>query len=166
MSLSDLASIGSFVSGIAVLASLIYLSLQVSQNTKHSRALIQQGRVTGITTNYLAMADADLAAAHIIGNGGIASPEEIKRRQFWLECTTALVRTEDSFFQHEAGLISDAQFSRAQALFVEVLKGGPGLRQHFERNVLQASSSTTSAAFKKFVRDALVESGATTAVVF
>ena len=64
MSLSDLASIGSFVSGIAVLASLIYLSLQVSQNTKHSRALIQQGRVTGITTNYLTMADADLAAAY------------------------------------------------------------------------------------------------------
>lgn len=164
MSLSDLASIGSFVSGIAVLASLIYLSLQVSQNTKHSRALIQQGRVTGITTNYLTMADADLAAAHIIGNGGIPTPEEIKRRQFWLECATALVRTEDSFFQHEAGLISDAQFSRARALFVEVLKG-PGLRQHFERNVLQASSSTTSAAFKKFVRDALTESEATTAVV-
>jgi hypothetical protein len=156
MSLSDLASIGSFVSGIAVLASLIYLSLQVSQNTKHSRALIQQGRVTGIATNYLAMADTDLAAAHIIGNGGVATPEEIKRRQFWLECATAMVRTEDSFFQHAAGLIGDEQFLRARALFVEVLKG-PGLRQHFERNVLQASPTSTSAAFKTFVRDAIAE---------
>ena len=47
MSLSDLASIGSLVSGVAVLVSLIYLSQQTRQNTKHSRALIQQGRSLG-----------------------------------------------------------------------------------------------------------------------
>jgi hypothetical protein len=41
MSLSDLASIGSFVSGAAVLVSLVYLRLQIRQNTRHSQALIQ-----------------------------------------------------------------------------------------------------------------------------
>jgi len=44
MSLSDLAAIGSLISGVAVLISLIYLSQQIRQNTKHSRAIIQQGR--------------------------------------------------------------------------------------------------------------------------
>ena len=34
MSLSDLASLGSFVSGVAVLVSLIYLALQVRQPKK------------------------------------------------------------------------------------------------------------------------------------
>ena len=156
MSLSDLASIGNFVSGLAVLASLIYLSLQVSQNTRHTRALIQQGRVTGIATNYIAMADADLAKAHIVGNGGVPSPEEIQRRQFWLQCVAAMVRTEDSFFQHEAGLIGDDQFSRARALFVQVLKG-PGLRQYFVRNVIQAEPSGMPSGFKAFVQGALAE---------
>ena len=37
MSLSDLAALGSFVSGFAVLASLIYLALQTRQNVKHKR---------------------------------------------------------------------------------------------------------------------------------
>src|SRR5215469_17016584 len=38
MTLSDLASIGSFVSGIAVLVSLVYLAIQVRQNTRNLRA--------------------------------------------------------------------------------------------------------------------------------
>jgi hypothetical protein len=38
MSLSDLASIGSFVSAAAVLVSLVYLSLQVKQAAKNQRA--------------------------------------------------------------------------------------------------------------------------------
>lgn len=42
MSLSDLASIGSFVSGVAVLASLIYLALQVRQNTHAHRVTAHQ----------------------------------------------------------------------------------------------------------------------------
>ena len=41
MSLNDLASIGSFVSGMAVVISLIYLSIQIRQNTRHERAAMQ-----------------------------------------------------------------------------------------------------------------------------
>jgi len=46
MSLSDLAALGSLVSGLAVLGSLIYLSVQVRQATKHQRSLMMQGRAT------------------------------------------------------------------------------------------------------------------------
>lgn len=42
MSFADLASLGSFVSGIGVLASLIYLSLQIRQNTRAVRSQIHQ----------------------------------------------------------------------------------------------------------------------------
>jgi len=47
MSLSDLASIGSFVSGIAVLVSLVYLATQVRQGTQATRAEIHQNILTG-----------------------------------------------------------------------------------------------------------------------
>lgn len=43
--LADIASLASIFSSVAVVASLIYSALQVSQNTKHTRATIHQGRV-------------------------------------------------------------------------------------------------------------------------
>jgi len=51
MSLSDLAAFGSFVSGLAVLVSLIFLLLQVRQTNRNQRALMQQG----ISARYLQM---------------------------------------------------------------------------------------------------------------
>jgi hypothetical protein len=42
MSLSDLAAIGSFVSGVAVLASLIFVGFQLRQNTQAVRAAASQ----------------------------------------------------------------------------------------------------------------------------
>ena len=68
MSLSDLASIGSLVSGIAVLVSLVYISQQTKQNSKHTRALIHQGRI-GQTSNYLALFAADASLAEVAGRG-------------------------------------------------------------------------------------------------
>ena len=44
MSLSDLASIGSLVSGLAVVFSLLFLGLQVRQANRNQRSLMQQGR--------------------------------------------------------------------------------------------------------------------------
>jgi hypothetical protein len=48
MSLSDLASLGSFVSGIAVLASLIYLALQLRQSARNQLATIHHDRMAHI----------------------------------------------------------------------------------------------------------------------
>lgn len=42
MSLSDLAAVGSFVSGVAVLASLIFVGFQLRQNTQAVRAAASQ----------------------------------------------------------------------------------------------------------------------------
>ena len=57
MTLTDLASLGSFVSAVAVVISLIYLALQVRQNTRHSQALIQQGRAARISDAALKIAE-------------------------------------------------------------------------------------------------------------
>jgi hypothetical protein len=47
MSLSDLAAVGSFVSGIAVLISLIYLAYQVRQSMHATRSQIHQNVLSG-----------------------------------------------------------------------------------------------------------------------
>jgi hypothetical protein len=42
MSLSDLASIGNFVSGIAVVESLVYLAIQTRQGVRNQRSIIRR----------------------------------------------------------------------------------------------------------------------------
>ena len=85
MSLTDLASLGSFVSGVAVLISLIYLGIQTRQTSKHTKALILQNRVQRILSHHLAIADKDLVAPWIAENGGVPTEDAIRHRQFWLQ---------------------------------------------------------------------------------
>ena len=42
MTLSDLASLGSFISGFAVLISLIYVAVQIRQTERNQQTLLQQ----------------------------------------------------------------------------------------------------------------------------
>jgi len=46
MSISDLAAIGSFVSGIAVAVTLVFLVIQIRQTNRNQRSLMQQGHLT------------------------------------------------------------------------------------------------------------------------
>ena len=122
MSFSDLSSIGSFVSGIAVVVSLVYLSLQIRQNTKHSRALIQQGRANRI-------ADSSLRLAELIDTEGMercfdGSPDVSSGdlRRFLYMCRSAFVSVEDSWLQHREGLLDGLAF----ASFETSVKAGAG----------------------------------------
>lgn len=153
MSLADLAIIASIVSSLAVAASLVYLGLQTHQNIKHTRALIEQARINRIIAQYLAMADESVVAAHIAGNGGAVTPEEIKRRQFWLECSAQRFSWQDAFFQKTQGLISDETFAASRAFFVERLKQEPGLCAYFQ----QHSSSGIPTKFETFVKTLLAD---------
>jgi len=56
MSLSDLASLGSFVAGFAVLTSLVYLALQVRQSERNQQISIRHSRVSRTVELHLALA--------------------------------------------------------------------------------------------------------------
>ena len=107
MTLSDFATFSTAISGIAVTASLIYLALQTHQNAKHTRALIHQGRIAGIREISIAGTDADVVAAFIQGNGGTPTSPEIKRMQFQFFFAAMLYGWQDSFSQHESGLLDE-----------------------------------------------------------
>jgi len=130
MVLSDVASIATAVSGFAVTASLIYVGIQTQQNVRHTRALIHQGTAARTTNILLGFMNVEVVAAWIEGNGGTPTPELIRQRQFYCYCGLAMIAMEDYFSQHEAGLLSDEQFSRGSATFRERLKE-PGLRAYW-----------------------------------
>jgi hypothetical protein len=130
MVLSDIASIATAVSGLAVTASLIYVGIQTNQNVRHTRALIHQGTAARTTNILLGLMNADIVSAWIEGNGGTATPELIRQRQFHYHCGIAMIAMEDYFSKHEDGLLSDEQFSRGRATFRGVLRE-PGPRAYW-----------------------------------
>lgn len=131
MTLSDFATFTTAISGLAVTASLIYLALQTHQNAKHTRALIFQGRAERISNQYLTMADPALAAAYIVGNGGTATQDEILRHQFRQLCSAFLVGWQDTFQQHEEGLLNEQFFEGFTESVTNILRTQPGLRAFF-----------------------------------
>src|ERR1700677_1067287 len=133
MVLSDLASIATAISGLAVTASLIYVGIQTKQNVRHTRALIHQGTAARTTNLLLGLMNAEAVAVWIEGNGGTPTPELIRQRQFHYHCGTAMIAMEDYFSQHEGGLLSDEQFRRGSATFRQAL-AEPGLRAYWLRH--------------------------------
>jgi hypothetical protein len=115
MSLSDLASLGSFVNGLAVLISLIYLSLQVRQTKRNQQIAIRHSRASRIVELQLALADRGVAEAWLHGSG---SPQEITQTelsQFINLCRALFFHFEDSFYQREEGLLNDDAFETVVA---------------------------------------------------
>jgi len=156
MTLSDLSSIGSLVSGIAVLFSLIYLSQQVRQSSKHTRALILQGRVDRVVSHHIAIAGSDLVGAWIAESGVTPTSEEIRHRQFWLQGIAYDVSWEDTFVQHEAGLLGDEQFADFRA-HIALILGNPGLHRYFSARPIPPNGPTK---FQSFIGELLSETSA------
>jgi hypothetical protein len=122
MTLSDLASIGSLISGLAVIASLIYLAQQTRQNVRHSQALIQQGRAARIADTALRLAEmreSDAIDKCFDGSGEV-SAKDVAR--FLFLCRAIFVSAEDSFFQHQQGLLDETAFES----FESSVKSGMG----------------------------------------
>jgi hypothetical protein len=115
MSLSALASLGSFVSGIAVLISLIYLALQVRQTERNQQISIRHSRASRTVELHLALADPAVADAWLHGSG---SPQEITQTelsQYIHLCRAHFFHFEDSFYQREEGLLNDDAFETVVA---------------------------------------------------
>ena len=127
MSLSDLASLGSFVSGFAVLVSLVFLYFQLRQMNsqgkqveKNQQAIIRQARYTR-TTNIIMSAMQGLASeesrqAWVSATSGEAeSPTPGGFAQYGLYWRANFYGWEDAFYQHLDGLYSEAAFNTHEA---------------------------------------------------
>ena len=127
MSLADLASLGSFISGVAVLVSLIYVGVQVRQAKLHQQAAIRQGRADRIVSMCFAAGDpsgADrivtmcfhggdpfIADACAKGYAGAEDITESQLTQYHYICRGFFYHCEEEFFQHKEGLANDAYYA-------------------------------------------------------
>ncbi len=110
MSPSDVAAIGSLVSGFAVLVSLIYLSLQVKQAERNQQASIRAARATRIVDLMLACTDPAVADAVLKGQQGSDEMSGTQLFQFTNYATARFFNAEDAFYQHREGLLNAFTF--------------------------------------------------------
>ena len=125
MSLSDLASVGSFISGLAVLISLIFIyfqlrqvSAQVVQTERNQQASIRQGRAERVVGIAMARTNPFVADAVTKGLAGADDLSSTQLSQFSGFCVATMTSWEESFYQHREGLLNDAAF----ASFVSVTR--------------------------------------------
>jgi len=115
MSLSDLASVGSLLSGFAVLMSLLYLAAQIRHTDRNQRTSIRHSRVTRTVELYLAFAEPGMADAWA---HGLMSPDELTQTELaqFINLTRAgFFHFEDSFYQRDDGVLNEAAFQAVVA---------------------------------------------------
>ena len=149
MTLTDLASIGALINGLAVLASLIYLSVQTRQTMKNQQSLMQHGRATQLIDWLQFIAAPELQEVMIGGNEGeLSVPQFVSYNSIiW----SMLVGYENNFIQHREHMLDDRQYA-ATTGSLRFQCSLPGFRANWR--LLRA---TFDAGFVGFV-DHLIES--------
>jgi hypothetical protein len=120
MTLSDLASIGSFVSGIAVLVSLIYVAIQIRQAERNQRTLLQHGTSTRAAEIVRHWSDPHIAEAYVKMQSG----EPLTAVEAWqlnIQFRTSLLSWQDGFLLQRASLVDALQFEGTQRTFRTLL---------------------------------------------
>jgi hypothetical protein len=158
MSLSDLASLGSFVSGFAVLVSLIFLyfqlrqiNVQVVQAERNQLAATRAVRTSRIVDILMGTAEPSIADALNKGNAGSADITDTQIRQFFAYNSARFYNAQDTFQQYQQGLLDEAIFESLVA-GLKVSLSHPGTLAFFENQVLGLS-----AEFAEFVRKLAAE---------
>ena len=118
MSLSDLASLGSFVSGAAVLVSLIFLYFQlrqlneqVKQADRNQQAQLRQTRADRSVSLVLARLDPSVASAFYKAFLADDDMSLVELEQFNALQRATFFSWQETFDQHRAGFVDEAEFA-------------------------------------------------------
>jgi hypothetical protein len=145
MTLTDLASLGSFVSGVAVLISLVYLALQVRHAEKYQRAQISHSRATRGIDLQTTFSAPGLAEIVMRARKGVPDLAEMELYVFSAYQTALFSHWEDSFYQHAEGLMGDRAFKTATNLM------SASLTNVATRVAWRRSNSAFHADFRRFI---------------
>jgi len=125
MTLSDLASIGSLVSGVAVLVSLLYLNVQVRQAAKHTRAGISHGFATRTVDFNYRMTDEALATVIAKGRKGTEELSEVEAYRFFSYCRAAFWNAADTAPAMPSGRNSTMAINSRPKYSIQALVNAP-----------------------------------------
>ena len=113
MTLQDLGNIGEFLGAIGVIASLVYLALQIRQNTRAVRSSTSQA-ITDARVEFLSsMTDnAEVAGIYFSGLRDRESLEGDERGRFDLLMSRFMATMENYFYQNRQGTMDREHWTR------------------------------------------------------
>lgn len=127
MNLSDVADVGSLINGVAVLASLLYLSVQVRHAQRTQQAAMHQARVERVTNVSLRFAELDYAkvlAKAASGAADFSAPEVL---QLFYAVRIQVLALDDAFWQADAGFLDEPSL-QTTILTMKRMMANPALR--------------------------------------
>jgi hypothetical protein len=127
MSLSDLASIGSFASGVAVVVSLVFLALQMRQANANQKSLMQQGRSARTVDMLMKMSEPMLSETIVGAFHGGSEEDPARIFAFYSFACACFWNYEDSFLLFRAGTLG-AQGWATDELTLRGLIANPAYR--------------------------------------
>ena len=140
MTIQDLGSIGEFVAAIATLCTLVYLAIQIRQNTRSVRASSFQASSRDILEIIDRVAvNSDLSRLFFEGLSDYESMSDEDRRRFATYLGSLLARWESLMFQREQGIVLDPTSFSFFYQNLRVVFARPGTRQWWSkaRNLYQ-----------------------------
>jgi hypothetical protein len=113
MSLEDLGNVGEFVAAVAVIASLVYLAVQIRQNTKALKASTHQSLIDS-TLSYqaLTLENPEVARIRLAGNRSFSELTEEDQYRFRAAMEMMFRLFENAFVQHGRGTLDDEGWHR------------------------------------------------------
>ena len=105
MSFSDLASIGSFVSGVAVVVTLALLLIQTRQTNRNQRALMQQGRSARSAQLLTTLSEPRASDIVVRAEAGDLALTPAEAQSYMRLCGAFFSHYEDSYLQFRTGTL-------------------------------------------------------------
>jgi hypothetical protein len=154
MTLEDLGNLGEFIGAIAVVVSLVYLAVQIRQNTKTVR-----------TSTYQAVLNSNIQAQNpILYNPHVDRVYQLGRRDpsqltaeewplFTMIIAQLLINYEATYLQHEHGVV-DSDYWRGRQSVLKRFVAQPGVRAVWEKRAGEAYVSGFRALVDSFLAEA------------
>jgi hypothetical protein len=152
-------AIGEIAGALAVIVTLVYLSIQVRQNTKASRlSAVQAASENSSRFSELLAADPDLSELFWRGLRDPDSLDPAEGRRFVAALNVFMRREAVSFFLHKEGVMPDELWAARLGSFSGTLNqpgiqmylevGGPSLPADFREFVVQMTSKPSTLSEK------------------
>ena len=152
MTLQDLGNVGEFVAAIATLLTLIYLAVQIRQNTRAVRSTAFQQVVDSFSEISLAIGlNREVSEIFDRANKDLSSLDSLEQRRHWSILLSLFRRAESVFFQSQQGTLRNESWDGIREFLRSVLQSEGG-RQFWEEN-----SFAFNSRFKTFVESELLE---------
>jgi hypothetical protein len=144
MTLSDLGNLGEFISAVAVVVSLLYLAVQVRQNTRMMRVSTHQALNSEWNSLNVAYgSDPEVATLLDRGSQDYSQLNRVERFRYTLLMRAIFGSHNDMFLCFSEGLISQEEWA-GQSRAIATALAWPGARTWWERN-----AENTSEAFRQ-----------------